>query len=87
MSGTPVDVLYLIRSLTNVQRKICTLDGYCVGCKRSTHIFLSLGEAIRSENNRPNTVSMFKNKYVRKRPRKNGASRPSLIGRVLTWCS
>jgi len=26
-----------------------------------TLIFLSLGEAIRSENNRPNTVSMFKN--------------------------
>lgn len=59
----------------------------CVGCKRSTHIFLSLGEAVRSENDRPNTVSMFKNQYVRKRPRKNGASRPSLIGRVLTWYS
>ncbi len=61
MSGTPVDVLYSIRSLTIVQRKICTLDGYWVGCKRSTHIFLSLGEAIRYENDRPNTVSMLKN--------------------------
>jgi hypothetical protein len=46
-----------------------------------------LWEAIRSENDRPILSVCLTNFVCEKTASQNGASRPSLIGRVLTWYS